>query len=53
METSVSYRKGMEDVFDAETGTLQSFAQFALKTAGEPFGILVMASVDEAKAVTR
>lgn len=32
--------------FGAEPGTLQSFAQFALKTAGEPFGILVMASED-------
>ncbi|MBE9608882.1 DUF484 family protein [Chitinilyticum piscinae] len=32
--------------FADEAGTLQSFAQFALKTAGEPFGILVMASED-------
>ncbi len=32
--------------FECDTSTLKSFAQFALRTGGEPFGVLVMASED-------
>ena len=32
--------------FALETGTLNSFAQFALRTGGAPFGLLVLASPD-------
>ena len=32
--------------FDTDSSTLKSFAQFALRTGNEPFGVLVMASQD-------